>query len=217
MTPGPVVASPVTKVVLADQDAMALRALIRLCAESAIPVVGSSTQLETVIPLLGSLNADALVLGVDPYLPAGIALAIRVARVYPACRIVLMSNVLDNFPTHARNLGAEYLHKGASVEEIVAVIRGISGDTVLATHPPRVNPEAALSPTEFLAARRVADGETNQIIATALNVSVNTVKTHVSRSLKKLQLDNRVQLAVYIRQTEAYTAAETARADSARP
>ena len=41
----------------------------------------------------------------------------------------------------------------------------------------------------------VARGQTNKAIAEALYVSPNTVKTHVSSLLHKLQADSRVQLA----------------------
>ena len=41
----------------------------------------------------------------------------------------------------------------------------------------------------------IAAGQTNKAIAEALYVSPNTVKTHVSSLLHKLQADTRVQLA----------------------
>ena len=48
-------------------------------------------------------------------------------------------------------------------------------------------------------ARAVADGESNTEIAERLFLSVATVKAHVSRALTKLGLENRVQLALLIR------------------
>lgn len=44
-------------------------------------------------------------------------------------------------------------------------------------------------------ARLVADGLSNPAIASALDISVATVKTHVSQTLAKLGLESRVQLA----------------------
>ena len=41
----------------------------------------------------------------------------------------------------------------------------------------------------------VAAGQTNKAIASALYVSPNTVKTHVTSLLHKLQAERRVQLA----------------------
>jgi len=75
-------------------------------------------------------------------------------------------------------------------------------DTVPAARPAR--PVAAadgafeLSARELEVARLVADGLSNPAIASALFVSVATVKTHVSHILAKLGLDSRTQLARWI-------------------
>ena len=53
----------------------------------------------------------------------------------------------------------------------------------------------ALSAREREVLALVAEGQTNKAIADALYVSPNTVKTHVSSLLHKLQADTRVQLA----------------------
>ena len=55
-----------------------------------------------------------------------------------------------------------------------------------------------LSARELEVARLVADGLSNPAIASALFVSVATVKTHVSHILAKLGLDSRTQLASWV-------------------
>ncbi len=55
-----------------------------------------------------------------------------------------------------------------------------------------------LSARELEVARLVADGLSNPAIASALFVSVATVKTHVSHILAKLDLDSRTQLARWV-------------------
>jgi len=52
-----------------------------------------------------------------------------------------------------------------------------------------------LSPREREVLVLVAEGRTNKAIAEALFVSPNTIKTHVTSLLHKLQADTRVQLA----------------------
>jgi DNA-binding NarL/FixJ family response regulator len=52
--------------------------------------------------------------------------------------------------------------------------------------------------TELEVARLVADGMSNPAIASALFISVATVKTHVSHILAKLGLDSRTQLASWV-------------------
>jgi DNA-binding NarL/FixJ family response regulator len=55
-----------------------------------------------------------------------------------------------------------------------------------------------LSARELEVARLVAGGLSNPAIASALFISVPTVKTHVSHILTKLGLDSRVQLASWV-------------------
>ncbi len=65
---------------------------------------------------------------------------------------------------------------------------------------PAVTAEDAfeLSERELEVARLVASGLSNPAIASALFISVATVKTHVSHILAKLSLDSRAQLASWV-------------------
>jgi DNA-binding NarL/FixJ family response regulator len=67
-------------------------------------------------------------------------------------------------------------------------------ETVLAAPAP--DDLAILSPREKEVLALVAAGHTNKAIADALFLSPNTIKTHVSSLLTKLQAGTRVQLAV---------------------
>ena len=58
---------------------------------------------------------------------------------------------------------------------------------------PRV-PRQALSPRELQIARRVADGATNRAIATALDISLWTVSTHMRRIFAKLGVSSRAEM-----------------------
>jgi len=88
-----------------------------------------------------------------------------------------------------------------SRDQVTAAALGDEG-TVPAARPA---PAAAaadgtfeLSARELEVARLVADGLSNPAIASALFVSVATVKTHVSHILAKLGLDSRTQLARWV-------------------
>jgi len=73
--------------------------------------------------------------------------------------------------------------------------------TVFAARPARAVSAAAafeLSARELEVARLVAGGLSNPAIASALFISVPTVKTHVSHILAKLGLESRVQLASWV-------------------
>jgi DNA-binding NarL/FixJ family response regulator len=55
-----------------------------------------------------------------------------------------------------------------------------------------------LSPREYEVALAVGQGHPNAEIAAELHMSVATVKAHVSRLLVKLDVDNRVQIALLV-------------------
>jgi DNA-binding CsgD family transcriptional regulator len=56
----------------------------------------------------------------------------------------------------------------------------------------------ALTTREYQVARLVAAGHSNQEIGDRLRISVQTVKNHLRSVFRKLALDNRVELALYI-------------------
>ena len=56
---------------------------------------------------------------------------------------------------------------------------------------------ALLSPREQQVLHQIATGASNKEIARALEIAETTVKIHVQHILRKLQLNSRVQAAVY--------------------
>ena len=63
---------------------------------------------------------------------------------------------------------------------------------------------AKLSPREHDVALAVARGQANAEIAAALHLSVPTVKAHVSRLLGKLDVNNRVQIALLVKDASGH-------------
>ncbi|MCC2628612.1 MAG: two-component system response regulator [Thermomicrobiales bacterium] len=90
---------------------------------------------------------------------------------------------------------AEAATRALSVAEALASLSVEEGSPAPQVSPPASGADAALSPREREVLMLVAAGQTNKAIADALYVSPNTVKTHVSSLLHKLQADTRVQLA----------------------
>jgi DNA-binding NarL/FixJ family response regulator len=68
------------------------------------------------------------------------------------------------------------------------------------TATPRGSAPAGLSAREVEIARLVADGLSNQAIASRLHLSVRTVESHVRHALTKVGLENRTQLATWTRE-----------------
>ena len=57
--------------------------------------------------------------------------------------------------------------------------------------------EEVLTEREIEVLRVLATGASNPQIGRELNITVNTVKTHIKHILAKLQLENRTQAAAY--------------------
>ena len=90
---------------------------------------------------------------------------------------------------------AEVAARANTVAEALASLSGEESSPLLPRSSPTPCADAALSPRERDVLALIAAGQTNKAIAEALYVSPNTVKTHVSSLLHKLQADTRVQLA----------------------
>ena len=83
------------------------------------------------------------------------------------------------------------------LDEALAVLEEIERTAASAPPPPAAlpRPVRSLSPRERDVLALVAEGRSNKAIAATLFVSPNTVKTHVTSLLTKLQVGSRVQLA----------------------
>ena len=105
-----------------------------------------------------------------------------------------------------------YLLKDSSIQDLMQGIRAASvGEALISPHiaakviqrvrasgldPDTVaGPELSDRETEVL--RLIANGKDNAQIAGELHISPKTVKNHISNILMKLQIDNRIQAAVY--------------------
>ncbi|HEX4256178.1 MAG TPA: response regulator transcription factor, partial [Streptosporangiaceae bacterium] len=154
------------------------------------------------------------------------ATAAITARDHPPRVVALTTFDADDLVRKAITAGAAgYLVKDTPPGEIISAVRAVAaGHGVLspavtrplldllqdaradtqASGPGEAPPGpglAALTEREQAVAVAIADGATNAQIARQLYVSAATVKATVSRILTKLDLDNRVQIAVVVRNT----------------
>ena len=77
-----------------------------------------------------------------------------------------------------------------------AVVEMDEPKTAVANEPPPI-PTDLLSEAELRVLRLIAQGLDNPTIAASLNLSVNTVKTHVRHIFEKLQVSDRTQAALW--------------------
>jgi len=107
-----------------------------------------------------------------------------------------------------------YLLKDASIQDLMKGIEAAAvGESLISPHiagkvlqhvrATTAAPEAAatiraeLSDREIQVLKLIASGNDNAMIARELHISPKTVKNHISNILMKLQIENRIQAAVY--------------------
>jgi DNA-binding NarL/FixJ family response regulator len=130
----------------------------------------------------------------------------------PRVRIIAMGPSLDeSLVTRSLTLGARgYISETASVDEIANAIRTVNQGLVWA--PRRIigglietltrSPERCRHGREALTEREkevlklLVEGRSNKEIASPLEIEERTVKSHVSRMMRKLQVTNRIALSL---------------------
>ena len=197
---------PVIAVALVDDHRVVTRSLrAYLESFSDIRVVHVASSGEDFLSHLDTLRVD-LVLQ-DLLLPGGIDGIETIRRALarsPDLRIVALTASMDEARmTGALRAGAlGYVRKDAEPEVLLAAVRSV------ARGRPYIDPGAtrhilgrsdgseALTSRERDVLRELAQGKSNRDIADALTVGEETVKTHVTRLLAKLQAENRAHAIV---------------------
>jgi DNA-binding NarL/FixJ family response regulator len=213
----------VTRVLLVDDDALVRSGLrMMLAGAKGIEVVGEADDGRGVLPAVDRHRPDVVLMDIRmPHLD-GIA-ATRLLRGQPSPPevIVLTTFDADELVVRALQAGAAgFLLKDTPPAEIVRAIELVhAGDGMLSPAVTRrlialvagdsdagERRESACARLEALSARErevalaVGRGCANADIAAELHMSVATVKAHVSRLLSKLEVDNRVQIALLVQE-----------------
>ena len=141
---------------------------------------------------------------IDLRLPrlSGVEVIERIRMETPQARfIVLTTYDGDEDIFRALQAGARaYLLKGMTSEELIATIRAVhEGKSHI---PPAIAQRLAermsteeLTPREFDVLEQIVHGKSNKEIATELEISEATVKTHINNLLSKLGVTDRTQAA----------------------
>ncbi|MCC3268420.1 response regulator transcription factor [Arthrobacter gengyunqii] len=212
------------KVLIADDEPL-IRAGLRLILDGApdISIVGEAGDGETAVVLAAELTPDVVLMDIRMPRLNGIAATERItASPQPPRVIVLTSFDTDDFILSALRAGASgFLLKDTAPADMVSAVRAAAADNLRfspgvlkrivaaaatssaapAEPAEQHNPLAALSERERVIARAVSRGLTNTEISAELFVSVATVKTHIASAFTKLDVANRVQLAVTVLQS----------------
>ena len=206
---------PIT-VVIADDQRMVRRGFrVILEAEPDIAVVAEAGDGREAVEFVRRTAPTVALLDIRMPTMDGLEAARHVMKISPGTRVLILTTFdADEYVYEALRAGASgFLLKDAPAEQLVTAVRCLAaGDALidpvitrrlisrfaLAARGPAGLPDELrqLTARELDVLRLVARGLSNIEIARELVVEENTVKTHVSRILMKLNLRDRVQAVV---------------------
>mgnify|MGYP002037403158 CR=1 FL=1 len=203
------------KVLIVDDHKLFRQGLRSLMStrDDIVEVVGEASTATEAIKLTGQLQPNVVLM--DIYMPDvnGLQATREIKKLFPEVAVVILtSSEKDSHLFEAvRAEAAGYLLKNLDADELFNMLEGVAKGEAAMTRAmaSRVLKGIArqefgeqseldtLTEREITVLHLVAQGESNPQIGEKLSISVNTVKTHLSNILKKLQLDNRAQAAAY--------------------
>jgi DNA-binding NarL/FixJ family response regulator len=204
------------RVVVVDDHDLFRTGLKNLLEEQGVNVVGEAPNGQTAIRLASDLAPDVVVMDLNMPGLTGVETTRKLAGIAPLTRVVVLTiSAEDDDVMDAVMAGAcGYLLKDSSIQDLITGIRAAAAGESLIS--PQIaakvlqrlraqssNEDAAatiraeLSHREIEVLKLIANGKDNAQIARELFISPKTVKNHISNILMKLQIDNRIQAAVY--------------------
>ncbi|MET9877835.1 response regulator transcription factor [Actinacidiphila glaucinigra] len=216
---------PVTRVLIVDDDPL-VRSGLRMMLSGAedIEVVAEAADGTEVLPLVDAHRPDLVLMDIRMPRMDGLKATAELRRgPRPPEVLILTTFTTDGYVLEALRAGAAgYVLKHTPPAQIVAAVRNVvAGEPVLSPAAVKqligavtaAGDDAGARPDDRGGAERllgllgdrerevalaVALGRTNAEISASLYMSVPTVKAHVSHILTKLDLNNRVQIALVV-------------------
>jgi len=204
------------RVMLVDDHALCRSGLTELLIHRGnMQVVGATGNPDLVLPMLREHQPDLAVFDLRLASTDGLTLLrhVRSQGCETPVVILTMSDSEADLSAALRAGARGYLLKDMEPEEMIdAIGRAARGEMVVASamtlklaqllqSGPKVSVRgdlvASLTEREREVLNHVAHGQSNKVIAKALDISHNTVKLHVHHIMDKLNLKSRVEAAVF--------------------
>jgi DNA-binding NarL/FixJ family response regulator len=204
------------RVVVVDDHDLFRSGLKTLLEEQGVNVVGEAPNGQNAIRLASELAPDVIVMDLNMPGMTGVETTRKLAGIAPLTRVVVLTiSADDDDVMDAVMAGAcGYLLKDSSIQELIVGIRAAAaGESLISpqiaakllrrlraqssSEDAAETIRAELSDREIEVLKLIANGKDNAQIARELFISPKTVKNHISNILMKLQIENRIQAAVY--------------------
>lgn len=202
--------------VIVDDHDLFRTGLRNLLEEQGIQVLAEAASGEEALRLVRELTPEVVVMDLNMPGMNGVEATRHIASIAPLTRVVVLTiSDQDGDVMDAILAGAcGYLLKDSSIQELIRGIEAAAvGESLISPHiaskvlqrlrASSTQPEierairTELSDREIDVLKLIANGKDNAQIAAELHISPKTVKNHISNILMKLQIDNRIQAAVY--------------------
>ncbi|HEY4018586.1 MAG TPA: response regulator transcription factor [Pseudonocardiaceae bacterium] len=212
------------RLLIVDDDPMVRAGLVSMLGGTAeLLIVGEAADGAAAIAAVAEHRPDVVLMDIAMRTMNGLEATEVLRKRAGAPEIIILTTFgSDEHLLRALRAGAAgFLLKDAPPPQIVDAVRRVAAgepmlsgkvtrqliDYVSGPGPHSAGAEAraaltGLTDREREVARAIAEGKTNAEIAAELFMSVPTVKTHISRLLTKLDLNNRVQVALLAHDAE---------------
>jgi DNA-binding NarL/FixJ family response regulator len=204
------------RVLLVDDHDLFRTGLRNLLDEQDVEVVGECGNGTDALEAVRELAPDVVVMDLKMPGISGVEATRQISMIAPLTRVLVLTiSDQDEDVMDAVFAGAcGYLLKDASITELLqgiqaaAVGESLISPTIASKLLQRVRAgggsrreaeliRSELSAREVQVLKLIANGQDNAVIAAELHISPKTVKNHISNILMKLQIENRIQAAVY--------------------
>ncbi|MGE0759058.1 MAG: response regulator [Pirellulaceae bacterium] len=198
------------RVFIADDHPATREGLANLLEEVGIAIVGQTESGEDVVSQASTLKPDVVLLDVQMKHRDGLWALQQIREKIPEQRVIMLSAFAD--PIYLARSAAlkanDYLLKDTPPRQLAAAIDRVYRDEPLPDESllrrirrptsyrqrDEVNP---LTDRETQVLRHISQGFSNTEIGKALGISVETVKEHVQNIIRKLDVEDRTQAAVW--------------------
>jgi DNA-binding NarL/FixJ family response regulator len=208
--------APQPRVLLVDDHDLFRTGLRNLLEEQGVQIVGECDNGTDALHAVREVAPDVVVMDLNMPGISGVEATRQISMIAPLTRVLVLtisdqdSDVMDAILAGA----CGYLLKDSSITDLISGIHAaavgeslvspaIASKVLQRVRASSASPHEAeliqseLSDREIEVLKLIANGKDNGMIALELHISPKTVKNHISNILMKLQIENRIQAAVY--------------------